>query len=787
MVGLASKELQSARTRMGARKRLVAASALTASLAWAPLVMAQSTPPASGGDGALPELVVTAQKRVEKVQDVPISLTAISGEALKARGLAAMGDYLLAQPSVVIEDRGPARNQVVIRGVATSAEFENPTVAFYFGEAPVTNGLGFGANGFPDLKTFDVGRVEVLRGPQGTLYGSGSMGGAIKVMPNEPRFDRFSATAEASVSTTEHGGTGGDLAAAVNVPINDQFAARVTAYHYTDAGFIKNSYAGSPNPTAPVAALGGASWASVGVSSFGLPARTDKNVNRDDVDGGRAYLTYAPTDRFKVTLGVVSQSSRAGGLPENLPSLGDYEQSRMIPEKLTDRFQLYTATATYKFPWADLTSVTSYIDRAQSQNRDVSASFLTAPLSLRDINRNHSFTQEVRLSSQGSQPLNWLAGVFYERVTSQATQDLTWNGTALSLNQFSTLLTALGALSGPVVMGDTLYRRDDHNKAAQVAGFGEVSYEFLPKLRATAGVRVAHYNEDTSAYSAGAFNDGVTAYGTSSGETVTTPKFQLEYRPTRDQLYYARAAKGFRLGAPNQSLPSTCASDLSAIGLSKAPAGVKSDSLWSYELGAKETLANGRATLNGAVFYIDWSNIQTNFLLPNCGFSFSGNAGNARSQGVELEFNWRATQALTLNASASYTDARLTQDSPKDSGVGGKSGDRLPGIPQWTAQAGGQYDFTVMGRGGFFRADVRYLSGYLNRFAGAAKGAQPGGDYAVLDGRVGLNLSDQIRAELYGNNLFDTKQLVIVDTELPDKRQVLGRPRTVGLTLRYQY
>jgi len=781
-----SNEDQDRQGRAPMRLGLMTASALTMTLAWSPLALAQSTAPASGSGAVLEELVVTAQKRSERVQDVPISLTAISEEALQKRGLAGMGDYLMAQPSVVIQDRGPARNQVVIRGVATSAQFENPTVAFYFGEAPVTNGLGFGANGFPDLKTFDVGRVEVLRGPQGTLYGAGSMGGAIKVMPNEPSFNRFSVTAEASASSTEHGGMGDEIAAAVNAPINDHWAARLAAYHYQDAGYITNLYAGAPDPAAKVAALG-ASWTALGVSAFGLPARKDQDANERTVDGVRGYLTYAPSDRFKVTFGALSQTSQADGLPENLPSLGEYAQSRMIQEKLEDRFQLYTATASYRFEGADLTSVTSYITRDQSQDRDVSAFFLTSPLSLKDANHNDSFTQELRLSSPDGGTFSWLVGAFYAHVKSQATQDLTWHGTAPSLKEFTTLLTALKALKGPAVLGDTLFQRNDHNKAEQISAFGEASYEVLPKLRATVGVRVARYDKDTRAYSAGAFNGGVTTYDSSDGETVTTPKFQLEYRPDHDQLYYARAAKGFRLGAPNQPVPSTCASDLASIGLSQAPSAVKSDGLWSYELGGKRTLADGRATLNGAVFYIDWSNIQTNFLLPTCGFSFSGNAGDARSQGVELEFNWRATEALTLNASASYTDAKLTQDSPKGSGVGGKAGDRLPGIPQWTAQAGGQYAFNLRGHDGFARLDVRYISDYLNRFPGAAKKAAPAGDFTVVDARLGLDLKDKLRAELFGANLFDTKQLIIVDTELPDSRQVIGRPRTIGLSLRYEY
>ena len=407
----------------------------------------------------------------------------------------------------------------------------------------------------------------------------------------------------------------------------------------------------------------------------------------------------------------------------------------------------------------------------------MSAFFGGLPLSLHDVNSNQTFVQEIRLASEGAGRLNWLAGGFYEHETATATQDLKWNGTAQS--------QALAL--GPASVGAPLFRRDDHDKADQFAGFGQLSYEVLPHVSVMAGLRVARYQTNTDALSDGLLNGGLTTYDISNAEAVTTPKFEADYKPDGDQLYYASAAKGFRLGAPNQAVPSTCAGDLSSLGLASVPSAVKSDSLWSYEVGAKERLAQGRVTLNGALYYIDWSNIQTSFLLPTCGFSFSANAGNAKSQGVELSLSWRMTTKSTASASTSYTDARLTQDSPRDSGAGGKAGDRLPGIPQWTFEGGLQYDFSLAGRDGFARADARYLSGYLNRFPGSASGAEPAGDYAVVDLRIGLNLTAQIRAEAFANNLLDARQLILVDTELPDGRQVIGRPRTVGLALHYDY
>lgn len=737
---------------------------------------------ASERDDAVPDIVVTAQKRVERIQDVPISITAITADAIEKRGFAQMGDYLLAQPSVVIQDRGPARNQVIIRGISTVVGNESPTVAFYIGETPVTSGLGFGANGFPDLRTFDVGRVEVLRGPQGTLYGAGSMGGTVKVVPNEALIGRWQAKAEASLSTTEHGGTGSSVAAAVNAPLGEVAAIRLAGYHYRDAGFIDNLYPGSPDPSLPVAALGGLSWMDVGVSAFGVPARNDHNANSRYVDGVRGAITFQPTGRLKLVVGALYQRSVANGLTENLPSLGYYMQSRFRGERLKDKFQLYNVTLSYDLGIVALTSATAYFKRSQLQDRDVSPFFLGAPLSLADNNRNKNFTQEIRIASTPGKPLSVLLGGFYSRATSRATQDLAWGGTRQSLSEF-----AAATLGGIVTPGDALFRRNDHNKGEQIAGFGELSYSPTKAVKLTAGLRVARYSLPTDAFATGVFNGGTTSYSIGTKETISTPDFQVEFKPEKDRLYYIRAAKGFRLGGPNQPLPSTCSADLAAIGLTQAPSSVKSDTLWSYEAGAKQSFAGGRAVVNASIFHIDWKDIQTGFLLPNCGFAFGGNAGNASSQGAELDYTWRVARGLTLNGAASYTDAKLKKDSPSSTGIGGKKGDRLPGIPRWSIQGGAQYDFSIVDRSAFVRGDARYLSDYFNRFLGAAAGAAPSGDFVVVDARLGADLVRGVQAELYATNIFNTKQLLVVDTELPDQRQVLGRPRTIGATIRADF
>lgn len=743
------------------------------------MAYAQATPER---DEAISEIVVTAQKRVERIQDVPLSITALTTDALEKRGYSRMGDYLLAQPSVVIQDRGAGRNIVIVRGIAAPGSEGNPTVAFYIGETPVTNGLGFGANGFPDLRTFDVERVEVLRGPQGTLYGAGSMGGTVKVVPAEAAIGKWQMKGEGSLATTEHGGISNSVAGAINVPLGDALAARITAYRYRDGGFIDNRFPGSPDPDLPVEALGGASWTDVGVSSFGVPPRNDKNANSTDINGGRAGITFKPSDQFKFVVGALYQKATAHGLPENLPSAGDYVQSRTTQERLEDSFQIYNATATVDLNSITFTSATAYLTRHQLQSRDVSAYFIDGPVVLPDDNKSTSFSQELRVATNPDKPLSMLVGGFFLHSTSNVVQDAQWLGTAQSLSEYVAVLTG-----APLGANEVFYRFEERNKADQLAAFGEISIKPIETLRLSAGLRVANFNRTTSGFATGALNGGTSAYTIKASETVKTPNFQIEFKPDRNSLYYARAAKGFRLGGPNNPLPSTCAADLVALGLTEAPASVKSDTLWNYEAGIKRTFAGGRANFNASAFYIDWKDIQTGFVLPNCGFSFAGNAGSATSKGVELDFTVRPLSRVTINASGSFTDAKLESDSPPGNGVGGQKGDRLPGIPRWSVQAGVQYDFALLERGGFARLDGRYLSGYFNRFPGAASTAAPGGDFTVFDARIGLDISSNIQAELFASNIFDTKQLLIVDTEIPDNREVLGRPRTIGVTVRANF
>ncbi|MGE4410788.1 MAG: TonB-dependent receptor [Sphingobium sp.] len=774
------------RQRDGWRSRLLAGTICATMLAGGGgAAIAQERAGDTGFDN---DIVVTASKRRERVQDVAISMTAISGEALAKQGAQGMGDYLQAQPSVVIQDRGPARNQVVIRGLATTVEFENPTVAFYLDEVPVINGLGAGANGFPDLKAFDLNRVEVLRGPQGTLYGAGSMGGTVKLVPNAPVLGKMSIDGELSASSTNGAAGSYNAAAAVNVPVTDTVALRAVGYHYRQGGFIDNVYSGSPDPSLPVAGLGGLSWSDVGVSSFGVAARNKENANSTDTTGARAYLLFDPDGPFSLKLGALYQIQKGHGLPEEVPSVGKYKQDRFMEEVLRDKFQLYDALIKYELGAVDLTSSTSYMIRDQRQARDVSTFFLTSPIALVDDNNNKTFVQEVRLSSPDDGAFRWLVGAYYQRTTSDALQNAEWRGTDQSLVEFTSLLTALGAVPAPVYPGGDLYVRDDHHVARQVAGFGEISYALTSKIRASAGMRWSHYKQTVDAFADGAFNGGATLDHLSSSESTVTPKFEVEYKADRDHLHYVRVAKGFRPGAPNQSLPTTCASDLADIGLTSAPDSLKSDKLWSYELGSKNTFNGGRTRLNAAIYYIDWRDIQTNFLLSNCGFAFASNAGKARSQGVELEFAHQLSRALNVSVQASYTDATLRGDSPEGTGIGGKKGDRLPGIPKWTASGSAEYRFALGEHESFLRGDVRYISGYLNRFPGDIRGlVETAGDYMTVDLRAGTEIDSALRLELFASNLFNVHQKMVVDTELPDSRRVVGRPRTIGMTLRFGY
>lgn len=786
----------SVRSRMAGapRSALLVRSALAAvafSLLALPMTSrAQSTaePPAGGTSdtsvaGPGDEIIVTATRREERLIDVPASITALSGAGIENRGLIRFQDFLVSVPGVAFQDRGPGRNKIVIRGVSSgTAPSEVPMVATFLGEVPISVFATTQA-GTPDIKLFDIERVEVLRGPQGTLFGAGSMGGALRIIPTAPKLGVLSADAMATVQSVRYGDVGFDVGAAVNIPAGENAAFRFVGYRYETPGYIDNIARGDADVdfsrTVPI--LGG-SWNSLGITSLGLPQTAEKDLNTEVVEGGRISAFLQASDRLDVTASAMYQSTRVGGQNDIYPNLGAYEQRRSYPERLADKISVFNLLVNYDAEDFNLLSSTGYYHRQTTQARDLFGQ-VSIPLYLLDKMKGDFFVQELRISSKAGSPFDWLAGVYYSY------QDKKWNNSAdwYGSDAFAqTTVRDLFGLPPGSVWQDTDYPLTER----QFAVFGEVGYDITDRLKLTAGGRWFQYvqkikevSDEFSFFGGPAFSEAARLK-----EDSFSPRAILSYKVGGNALLHAQVAKGFRVGTAGVlgEVPPTCAADLAGLGITNLPAGSSSDSVWSYEVGSKGSFGDGRVTAGAALFYIDWNNIQTSFTL-GCGLSFRANAGKARSRGVEAEFSFALSDNVSLDLTGSYVDAVLKEDTPAVTGLGGRQGDRLPGIPKINARAGLNLQWPISGEKRLTgNLDATYVGGYYSSFRAFQAGTGRGGDYLLVNLRAGVD-AGKWRFELYANNLFDKDVILLFDPQINDGRLTTGRPRTLGATVRTSF
>jgi iron complex outermembrane recepter protein len=683
---------------------------------------ASAAAPQEPGSGAKLDVVnVTAQRRSERLQDVPAAITAITGAQIEKSGFDEFADYARTVPGLSFIDRGPGKTKITLRGVSSGVTMDNQSpVGVYFDEMPVSY-----PSYNPDLRLYDVERIEVLRGPQGTLYGAGSMGGTIKVITRKPELNILEGSVNTVLSRTRFGTDNWRVNAMLNVPVvTDKIALRAVLYKRDEGGFIDNAALGSDN------------------------------VNRDRTEGLRVGARWVLSPDLEVLGTVFSQRTKLGGTQETDTALGPLRQARQVHELGVDNFDQLNATVNYNLGWAKLLSSTSLFDRHPGANRDISSFVpLGQPVSLNSEYPSKRFSQELRLTSPGGQRWDWIAGAFY-------------------LDQKSPLVQHAPVGSPPTMsLLDSVINRDETQKAL----FGEVNYRFTDKLKGTAGLRWFDVNQSFDLSSSGPIVGGQRTDSGVAAETGLTPKFVLSYQMSPNQMVFAQAAKGFRVGGTNNSLPADPATGQAS------PTQFKSDSLWSYEAGIKTDLWDRRATLNASVFFIDWTGIQVNIPRSD-GFSYTGNAGKATSKGAEVEFAARLTDNFQMSAAMSYTDARLAKDEP---GLGGRKGDRIPAVPRVTASLSARYETTIReGLDGFIQGDVQHTGGSYNGFNAATADPQPA--YTLANLRAGV-MSDAWDLTLFVENLFDKRATLFVDTSLGDKRVNVNRPRTVGVSATYRF
>lgn len=742
----------------------------------------------NASSNALQEIVVTAEKRAGSVQETPISLTAISGADLTAQGISSPEDALRQVPGVALADAGPGQTEYSIRGLSSVGPAV-ATVGFYLDDAPMTPPTG-AQNGHVvvDPSLYDLNRIEVLRGPQGTLYGSSSMGGTIKLVTNQPDSHGFSAGAKVDGSHTESGGFNYNLNGVVNVPIvSDRLALRVVATDAKYSGWIDRIVAGNfPLPTgAGCGSFAGCNRGDV----LAAPIIQDyHDVNTEDVKGVRGSLRFDPTEQLTLTASAFYQRISQADLSyyDSPPGTLAHYQPFDIPEPFSDTFRLYNLVAEFRLPAVAITSATSYWTRSQSQDQDVSEgiqtlfafpSFYTAgggvgPLTYLEDDESRQFSEEVRLASTDDRALQWLVGGFY------------------SDYHFSTDQTSAGDGFVPLFGSDNLFAGYAPNHLKQKAGFGEASYKFPSGLKATAGLRYYSYTQNGSftfsGIAVGSLSPATTnVYAANSG---LNPKFTLSFDVSKELMVYGTAAKGFRPGAGNQPIPVTgpdsCIPALQAIGLNSAPTQYNPDSVWSYELGEKATLWDKRLTLNSAAYYERWTNVQQQVSL-SCGFAFIGNVGTSNVRGAELELNVRLSPSWTLGQSGSYTHAVVASSLP---GTNVQPGDRLLNIPTYNASTSLIFEHPVSTR-------LKYVARMSNVAVGSSinqtyfRTNVPA--YDIADFRTGIT-ADKWSAFLFVDNvtnktvaLFTTQNYLLSIPSL--NRIATNQPRTYGVSLQYNY
>ena len=735
---------------------------------------AQNAKAASAKDVATTgEVVVTAQKFNSTVQKTPIAMTAVGNQQILAQGLADFRGLSAQVPGLSSGASGNGRSDFVIRGLSDSGG-TSATVGFYLDETPVTPPSNGTQGKFViDPSLYDLARVEVLRGPQGTLYGAGSMGGTIRMITNQPDPSRFDANAELIGSST-HGASApnGQANFMLNLPIvDDKVALRIVGTAKYDDGFIERVVA--PNFPLPNGDVRG--------DVAGSPGKFTVPDGGTMLDGGRISLLVKPVDRLSVTGSVFIQRIHSDNpsLADSTPAGRAFYQPGDIQEPSNDLVKIYSVVGKYALDFMDITSVTSVINRHTRQTTDTTEELQEAfglptftPSSFLEKERTHEFNQELRFSSNGDGPLRWIVGGYYSDY--HATDFQTGSFDGLEIGGTSNIFTGT---------------RQAH--ITQLAGFGEATYQITPQIEVTAGIRGFHFrNTNTQA------QYGIVANGSGdpasadliNGSAVASgvsPKVSIDYKPNSDLMLYATAAKGFRAGDSNFPVPVTgpgnCSANLSALGLQASPAGFAPDTVWSYEVGEKARLLDHRLTFNASAYYINWSNVQQTVFL-GCGYRFIANEGNARSYGGEGEASFKITPWLTLQQTLSYNKSVLTADTPS---TGGIKGHQLQNAPEWTAFSAIVVQRDLSDQWSLY---ARLQNAYTSaEFDNPIYGARPG--YSIQSARIGL-IGKEYSVFLFVDNLADSKAVLAHDysigVNIPQlSRNVIERPRTIGIDLQF--
>ncbi len=653
------------------------------------------------------------------------------------------------------QSAGPTSDLIAIRGITTGGSQLSGAVGMYVDEVPVGASSSFGL-AFQTLRTntFDLSRVEVLNGPQGTVYGSNALGGTIKYVTQAPQMNGLAAEAQVEGTDTEHGSTGEALRAMLNVPLfGDQAALRIDGVEQDDSGWATDPF-----------------------------YHRDDQGRSHDLDGRVSFLAQLSSD-LDLRLSAFSQSIKAQGFAVALhdpvtgaPTFGPYDQEFAVAQPSDASLRLYSGVLTWNLHAATLTSVTAYQLNEGDYLDDVSGvynpllagTFGVQPYGLYVNTETKRFTQELRLASPNNKSFEWLLGGFYSHEQTHELVDLMDAGNAAGL------LFGYAPFYG--ILPST-YR--------ELAGFADGTYYFTPQLDLTLGAR---YSQNQQRYQQNAFGLFVvptdptetTHEDSRSTQSVTTYLINPRFHVSDDLMLYAKAASGYRPGGPNFVL---------ALGHGNPT--FAADTLWNYELGEKARLLDGRASLDFDVYDIDWKDIQ--LTVNNGGINQLENGGNARVTGAELAFAYRIAPPLTLSGTAAYTDARLTTTAP---GIGiTYVGARLPLSPKTSFALSAKYHFIAWsGADGDLEVSDAYVGGRTAGYSGSLLSpVYQLPSYNTVDLSAALRIARGLEIDAYLKNAFDVRGQVSATTLANEYNPAapvpvtLSRPRTVGLLLKYAF
>jgi outer membrane receptor protein involved in Fe transport len=690
------------------------------------LVMAAPAFAASQGN-TVQEVIVTADKTAQSQKNVPMSITALPGDKLEQLDAHSFTDYAKLVPGLDVEATAPGESRLTLRGL--NAGGVASTVAAYVDETPMgsSSGLVDGAVFTTDFDTFDMQRVEVLRGPQGTLYGANTEGGLIKFVTNAPNLSNFGAMVDGSVSSVAHGQVGGSIDGMVNVPLGGTAGVRMTGYHTVMAGYIDD------------------------------PLLGQHDVNRGTKDGLRASFLWKPSDKFSLRLTGFGQNMKLEGTSsEDIMPGADLTHLRYHNEPRSFQYRNLNATATYDMGWATLVSSTSYGSVNIASTGDVSAILFPGVVEFQTTD-DSKFTQELRIVSPKSDHLEWLAGLYWTNEQGGIHQNIA----LFSIPSQATVLNGLELAS-------------INSKYSEQAVFGTLTYHFTPQFDVQVGGRYGNIVQHGSEFLGGLLINPSLSHATDSGEHVTTYSVAPRWHVTDTTMLYARVASGFRPGGPNvtpvAAPPGT-------------PLTYNSDSTVSYEAGVKTSLLDGSLSIDAAIFRTDWKDIQLFEVVNSTGVN--GNGGTARSQGFEWDATWVPLHGLTLLFTGAYTDAKLTSPVPAAAFpfVHAFNGDPLPWVPKWSAALDGEYKWAAFGDvNAFVGATWAYTGDRPTDFSSSAQTRLS--SYNTVDLRGGAEWG-RYRAQLFAKNVGDQRAFTAFGgpTLAGGTGASVIMPRTIGLDL----